>query len=547
VRLLAPVRLSRDTDATTSPESQRASISDYAEDHGHTVIWTDVEDRNVSGAVPIRERPGLGPWLEPGRIGTWDALCGHEMDRISRDMLDYLIFARDMTALGKIVIDVSDGTDTSTQRGRQILEDRILAAQRERERMSGRRQKAQARLRKSARWGGGVPPYPYRPVPLDVAPSGRAAGWQLVPDEAAKAVTRRAALAVTGGRAVSSLVVELNKAGTPAPRGGAWTASTLRKILRSDILRGYVLHYPPRQPGQPRPAPVVVLGEDGEPIRREAILTDQEFRELQAALDRLAVPATARRANPSLLLQVAFCGSCWRVLYRVTYRGYAYYRCAAKGAVHAGTGPRCAESRLIPAEVLEDAAARLFLDIVGRESEIVARVPVPGEDHSAEIATIDENIARLDDEYESGQLAPRAYSRMVSRLEQRREVLAALPVRLPTVRDRPTGETFGKRWDRSDTAGRQALMREATFRLAAERDSDGTVYVTALADEDLARRAVAAAGGQRQAPGPLVTPDMPGSMGYPLRGLTIPPDGTPAAMVLIDPVALLASALQASQ
>ena len=41
------------------------------------------------------------------------------MDRLSRDMLDYLQFARDMAALGKIIIDVSDGTDTSTERGRQ--------------------------------------------------------------------------------------------------------------------------------------------------------------------------------------------------------------------------------------------------------------------------------------------------------------------------------------------------------------------------------------------------------------------------------------------
>ena len=55
------------------------------------------------------------------------------MDRLSRDMLDYLQFARDMAALGKVIIDVSDGTDTSTERGRQQLEDRILAAQRERE------------------------------------------------------------------------------------------------------------------------------------------------------------------------------------------------------------------------------------------------------------------------------------------------------------------------------------------------------------------------------------------------------------------------------
>jgi len=86
------------------------------------------------------------------------------MDRLSRDMLDYLQFARDMAALGKVIINVSDGTDTSTERGRQQLEDRILAAQREREKMAARRRKAARRLSDEGRWGGGVDPLVERGV-----------------------------------------------------------------------------------------------------------------------------------------------------------------------------------------------------------------------------------------------------------------------------------------------------------------------------------------------------------------------------------------------
>ena len=118
-KLLAPVRLSRFTDASRNPESQRARIGEYAADNGDTVIWTEVDDLGVSGAKPIRERPGLGPWLAPDRIASWDAIIADEADRLSRDMLDYLQFARDMAKLGKVIIDISDGTDTSTERGRQ--------------------------------------------------------------------------------------------------------------------------------------------------------------------------------------------------------------------------------------------------------------------------------------------------------------------------------------------------------------------------------------------------------------------------------------------
>ena len=78
------------------------------------------------------------------------------MDRLSRDLFDYLEFARDMAVLGKVIIDVSDGTDTCTERGRQQLEDRILAAQRERERSRDARKAAKI-LSDAGRWGGGQP------------------------------------------------------------------------------------------------------------------------------------------------------------------------------------------------------------------------------------------------------------------------------------------------------------------------------------------------------------------------------------------------------
>ena len=143
--LLAPLRLSHYKDSSVNPAGQRARITEYAEENGDHVIFVDV-DMDVSGADPSRARPGLRPWLAPDKIGQIDGFLADEMDRLSRDMLDYLRFARDMAALGKVIIDVSDGTDTSTERGRQQLEDRILAAQRERERMATRRRKAAKRL-----------------------------------------------------------------------------------------------------------------------------------------------------------------------------------------------------------------------------------------------------------------------------------------------------------------------------------------------------------------------------------------------------------------
>ena len=68
LRLIAPVRLSRATEATTSPESQAEGIEEWARRKGHTIVAT-TQDLDVSGGTEIRKRPGVGPWLVPERLG----------------------------------------------------------------------------------------------------------------------------------------------------------------------------------------------------------------------------------------------------------------------------------------------------------------------------------------------------------------------------------------------------------------------------------------------------------------------------------------------
>ena len=220
--LLAPIRLSRKTGASLNPEGQRARITDYAEDNDDHVIFADV-DMDVSGAVPIRDRDGLGPWLAPDRITQIDGFLADEMDRLSRDMLDYLQFARDMAKLEKIIIDVSDGTDTSTASGRRTLEDRILGAQREREKMSSRRRKAHARARTAGRWDGGVVPFGYEPRctchSLRRCPvPEHAKGWHLFQGGSATAVTWMVQQRIDG-KGFAAIAAGLTAMGVSTSRG----------------------------------------------------------------------------------------------------------------------------------------------------------------------------------------------------------------------------------------------------------------------------------------------------------------------------------------
>src|SRR5260370_20482359 len=237
MRLLVPIRLSRLGDNTNNPGMRRDAAQEYADDRPGTVlIFTDVEDLDVSGAVPIRERPGIGPYLTPEKMHTFDGILGNEMDRISRDMLDYLTFAQDMVARGKIIIDLSDGTDTSTTRGRQILEDRVLAAQRERERISERRAKAARRISDAGRWGGGQVRYGYMPVCVchglrRCADPAHTAGWQYNQDSASTRVVLGMVDDGIDGKSYSGIARRLQAAGVPPAHGGTGRDTAVIPIL----------------------------------------------------------------------------------------------------------------------------------------------------------------------------------------------------------------------------------------------------------------------------------------------------------------------------
>ncbi len=62
LRLPGPRRVSRFGDGSTSLDTQDAIIEPCAAAHQHTIIPV-TPDLSVSGAVPVRERRGIGPWL----------------------------------------------------------------------------------------------------------------------------------------------------------------------------------------------------------------------------------------------------------------------------------------------------------------------------------------------------------------------------------------------------------------------------------------------------------------------------------------------------
>lgn len=475
--MLAPLRLSRFKDSSTNPAGQRARITEYAADNGDHVIFVDV-DMDVSGAKPIRERPGLGMYLTPEKLASIDGFLADEMDRLSRDMLDYLQFARDMAALGKIIIDVSDGTDTSTERGRQQLEDRILAAQRERERIAGRRRKAAKRLSDDGRWGGGKPGFGYAPRCIchgqRICPApAHTTGWRRVQDAETAPVAKWMVKERIGGRGFAAIAAELNERGLPAPRGGKWNATTVSKILTSPMLLGHVVEMKGEVGVKGTPAykkgQIVATrrGEDGQPIMftDEPLIDDLETWDLLQDAIKAGSRARGQAQSRHLLYRVLFCRSCsprpfdpetaTRMYGSRRNKGRngadrdhrAYYSCKS-----CGLNIRIDKIEpLIKALVLSETGGRVLLE----------RHVIHGDDHAADISRLERAAERrrelLADDPDDEDMA-----RSLAATEAQINELRRRPHEPDTIGWRESGDGIKvvDHWETLDTAGRAKFLRD---------------------------------------------------------------------------------------
>lgn len=529
MRLLAAIRLSVETDATTSPERQRKVIQAYADAHGYTIAaWAT--DLDVSGNVPPRQRPELGPWL--AQPDEWDGLIVAKLDRLSRSLLDFETLRVRLERQGKVIICLDPVLDFTTPQGTAFAQVLMAFAEMEREAIRGRVRDAYHHIRNGGGYSGGAVPFGYRPVR-------RGKGWAYEPDPQYAPVVREMAERVLGGESMSGVARWLNETGVPTSRtvqrqrrnaqreaegrepkpipAASWTTQQVRLILLSPAMAGL----------GSADGGKVLKGADHLPVQRcEGIITREQWEQVKVAT---AGPAhAAHRADANPLLQVAFCGNCTAPLYVTASHAarnerYTYYRCRDH--------KQC-RSRLIPAALLESATAELFLEAAGDE-EIIQRVLIPAEDHAQELADLEEALAGLDAEWQAGRLHASAYARVVGPATERLEHLRSLPGRPAGHRLDPTGETFRQRWEAADVTGRRRLMALAGFRVMAVKQGDGWVTVLSLADAELAERARAAAGGLPVQPVPF---PVPGSrLGVPIRMKTYVPakDGTP-----IDVVAL---------
>lgn len=347
------LRLSRESDDSTSLETQRSFAHRWLLAHGYDPAdAVEYIDASVSGAKPLEARKGMAALMaaRPTVVVAW------KLDRFARSVSDFLRLVAWAEAHGASIATTDNAIDTTTATGRMVATVLAALAEWERNAIASRITDGHATRRSQGRWSSGRPPFGYRIERRDGA-----AYLAIDDDQAAK--IRKAVAALVNG---STVAATARLTGLSEPQ---W-----RRLLKSPTLRGQRAHK-----GE------LVCEVDGiTPVKfAEPILSAAELLKVRERMLALATgqDRAPRRATP-MCSGMAFCHRCAGKLNGGTSdKGVPLYRCKAGHVT-------------IYAETLDSRVESEFLTTFGSYAETVIRLE-GGNDLSAELLEAKEQAERL--------------------------------------------------------------------------------------------------------------------------------------------------------
>jgi site-specific DNA recombinase len=437
-----------------SLELQQKKITAHFPD-GTPFIWAT--DPGVSGAVSPFKRPDVGPKLAD--LDSWTHLAVARFDRVSRSVRDFSDLIEWLRKHGKLLVCLDPPIDLSTPGGRAFAQMLAVFAEYERELIRERVADSWHDLKDAGKWPGGVSPFGRIPVQ-------DGDNWRLAADPEYQAPALAMALQYIEGASFRSIAADIKAQGIPMPRdvqrvragraarGKGWTGATVKKVLSSPYLGGFI----PAANGDVR------RDADNVAIRIDPLIPEDVYERLQVAMRERA---QGRNMDASGLLGVVHCFLCSAPMYATSgsdeVKTYPYYICQ-----NYRDGGTCKAGR-IPMDYLEDRAAGVFLAAVG-DQKILEPVYIAAVDHDAELADVTEAMENLEAQVLSGKVykgeeGAKRFASLMARLEERRDRLAAIASTPARTEYRQTDMTFAEKWAASDRKGRRLLMSGSGFRV----------------------------------------------------------------------------------
>ncbi|MCP2626498.1 recombinase family protein [Mycolicibacterium smegmatis] len=496
VRALVGARVSSiQGDEKTSHITQRTKGSAYAESQDWTIVGA-FEDLDVS-AIKLSpwDRPDLRVWLTD-RADDWDALIFAKTDRVFRSAADCVKLAEWCRQHRKILVLVDDGIkldyfnpedSKDAFAGAMSKVFLILAsvfAEIEGQRFVQRARDRVAYLRKTARWGYGLPPFGFKVVDNPAGP-----GKVLAHDASAQRVLHDIAERLLSGSSLTAIAAALNREGVLSPSdwrrvqagkpttGTQWHVSNLRMILTNPTTQGIKTIGADRNRGGKRYNGKPVYDDDGNPVRVGPPSFDHEtWERIQSEVSERAQDPRQRRHSTNPLLGVAKCGFCGKNMRQrsqttpagVTHR---YYVC--------GNSPKPCPGVSIIADDAEEIVREAFLELHS-DRRVRARVWRAGSDHSAELGRTEATIAALREDRALGLFSTpedqEMYRTQMQTLIAKRDELAKLPVVRAGWVDVDTDETYGQVWPAATAEERRKLLIDAGVKLTVTRPNQWSLY-----------------------------------------------------------------------
>ncbi|MFD4857342.1 recombinase family protein [Streptomyces atratus] len=467
-RWIVYVRLSRDTDESTSVERQTEEGRRWVEDVAHGVVVAVVVDTDVSGEVSPWKRKHLSEWLAAHPPKPFDGMVALRVDRWARRVVWFSSLMDWCRDNGKRISTVRMNIDPSTREGRMFAGIAAMFAENELEVIKERAQETRDTLRQMGRWPGGRVPYGRVKVHLGRDElTGKSKGWRLDDHPHRCSVIRRAADNIFGAHTgVHSTphaeVQRLNNEGEPTesdcrlidagkePKGTKWLRETLVRILLNPTTAGVITDHEGR----------IVRGDDGLPVMiAHPIITLDEQDQLRALIESTPQSETQRartekprRKNTGPLSYVQHCHECGGTMYRDGsteagsdgYRRRLRYRCPARSK-----GLDCPGVNIV-AEPVEEWTGGEFLRRHGSMAYVLEEY-VPGVSYASDIKAAENALDELETDRRAGLYKGAAVERFRAQhqsLTERLERLHSLPTREATTVVKDTGRTVGTEWHR---------------------------------------------------------------------------------------------------
>ncbi|MFE5093200.1 recombinase family protein [Streptomyces sp. NPDC056638] len=491
LRVVGALRISRYTDASTSPEVQEETVTVTGNRMGGEFVgWARDLDVSALKTTPW-EREDLSYWLE--RPDEWDVMIWQRMDRAVRSMADMADLGRYAKKHGKRLVFASGPggdkleLDFSSPMSELIMLILAFAAQLEGQTIMERNQGAAAHLQSMGRWPGGVVPYGYKPGRLTF-PDGNE-GWWLFehvdkeePKQSTADIRRGMVARAIAGKTYTDILrwLEALDAVTPKnhramlatpPRDldpeSKWALTVVREMLLSPVMRGHIV----KKDGS------TVRSVDGSPVLQgEPLIDDETWHQLQDALKALTLdPQGPRRTDGHPLLGVLVCGVCDQNMYINWYmerkggRGVKAKPTGVKKEVFRCFGKaheKGVAALSIHAEGVMEYAETQFLAHMGpfRRTQVIR---VAGVDNRAEIADLTADVEELSTRL--GQLRGPAADAVMVQLQARSdrlEQLQAEPVKPAREEVVELETTWAEDWHATpDPLARRRMLLEAGVRI----------------------------------------------------------------------------------